>query len=184
MNYIQNQEITLDGKKLTVILIAMIIPFYIGGDLLFKVLWKGKEPLLQLDVPTWIKYVAVLVAIFLHELIHGLIFALYAKNGFRSVTFGVSMMMGSIYCHCKDPLKVKHYRLSGIAPLVILGLIPLTFAMFTGVNWIKIFGLLLTIGGFGDLLIWIKLLKFDKNLMVRDHPDKLGFIIEFNPDNL
>jgi hypothetical protein len=37
--------------------------------------------------------------------------------------------------------------------------------------------LLLTIGGFGDLLVYIKLLKINKNLFVLDHPDKMGFII-------
>jgi hypothetical protein len=172
------REITFDGTKLTVILIAMIIPFYVGGDLLFDFLWDGKPGPLQVNVPAWTKYVAVLVAVVLHELIHGVIFAMYAKNGFRAVKFGFSKTMGSFYCHCKDPLKVKYYRRAGIAPLIVLGLIPLIFAMITGVHWIKTFGLLLSIGGFGDLLIWIKLLKFDSDLNIRDHPEKLGFIIE------
>jgi len=172
------REITFDGTKLTVILIALIIPFYIGGNLLFNFIWKGEPGPLLLNVPTWSKYAAVVVAIVLHEVIHGLIFALYAKSGFRAIKFGFSKTMGALYCHCKDPLKVKHYRRAGIAPLIVLGLIPLTFAMIAGVNWIKTFGLLLSIGGFGDLLIWIKLLKFDSNLVIRDHPEKLGFIIE------
>jgi hypothetical protein len=172
------REITFEGTRLTVILIAMMIPFYIGGDKLFDLLWKGEPRLLQVNVPAWTKYTAVVAAIFVHELIHGLIFALYAKNGFKAIKFGFSKTMASPYCHCKDPLKVKHYRRAGIAPFIILGLIPLAFAMFTGVNWIKTFGLLFSIGGFGDLLIWIKLMKFDSNLMIRDHPEKMGFIIE------
>ena len=159
---------------------AMIIPFYIGGDLLFDAIWKDKSPALNLNVPTWVKYVSLFAAIFVHELIHGLVFALYAPNSFRSVRFGFSKSMGSPYCHCSDPIKVKQYRRAGIAPFIILGLIPLVFAMFTGVNWIKIFGLLLCIGGFGDLLVWIKLLKYDRNLLVRDHPSRMGFIID-NP---
>jgi len=172
-----SREITFEESKLIVLLLALIIPFYIGGDLLFKSIWEGKSGLLQVNVPTWIKFATVLVAIVVHELIHGLIFAWYAKNGFKAVKFGFSKTMGALYCHCKDPLKMKHYRRAGIAPLIILGIIPLAFAMITGVNWIKTFGLLLTIGGFGDLLLWFKLLKFDRNLMIRDHPEKLGFII-------
>ena len=172
------KEVTFEESKLMLILMLMIIPFYFGGDLLFDAIWKNRSPALIVNVPNWIKYVTVLIAIFVHELIHGLIFALYAPNGFRSVNFGFSRSMGSPYCHCKDPIKVKHYRRAGIAPLIILGLIPLIFAYFTGINWIKVFGLLLCIGGFGDLLVWIKLLKYEPNLIIRDHPDRMGFIIE------
>ena len=172
------REITFDGQKLSIILIALIIPFFIGGEKLFKLIWEGEPRLLQVNIPTWMKYSAVLVAIVLHELIHGLVFARYAATGFKAIKFGASLKMGTVYCHCKDPIKVKYYRRAGIAPTIILGLIPLAFALITGVHWINTFGLLMTIAGFGDLLIWFKLLKFDSNLVIRDHPEKLGFIIE------
>jgi len=162
----------------------MIIPFYIGGDLLFDAIWKGRIPVVNLNVPVWVKYLSVLFAIFVHELIHGVLFAIYAPNGFRSVKFGFSKNLGSPYCHCSDPIRVKHYMRAGIAPFVILGVIPYVLAILTGNNWIKVFGLLLCIGGFGDLLVWIKLLKYDKNILVRDHPAKMGFILEnYPPDS-
>lgn len=175
---VSGSEITFDGQKLSVILIAVMIPFFIGGEKLFDVLWDDRPRLLQMSVPTWIKYATVLCGVVLHELVHGLVFACYAPNGFRAVKFGASLGSGAVYCHCKDPVKVKHYRRAGIAPLIILGIIPWAFALATGVHWINTLGLLLTIGGFGDLLIWFKLLKFDKNRMIRDHSDKLGFIVE------
>ncbi len=156
----------------------MIIPFYIFGDRLFYMIWENRTPLFQITFPWWVKALSILAAVVLHEAIHGALFALYAPGGFRSVTFGISMSMGAIYCHCRVPLKVKQYRCAGIAPLVLLGLLPFIAGLFTGVSWFKTFGLLLTIGGFGDLLIYMKLLKFDKNLLIRDHPEKLGFIIE------
>jgi hypothetical protein len=172
------REITFDGQRLSIILIALIIPFFIGGEKLFDFLWEGKPRLLHLDIPTWMKYAAVLLAILLHELIHGLVFARYAPNGFKAIKFGASLRMGAVYCHCKDPIRVKYYRRAGIAPTIVLGLIPLTFAMITGVHWINTFGLLMTVAGFGDLMIWFKLLKFDRNLIIKDHPEKLGFIVE------
>jgi len=172
------QEVTFDESKLMLILMLMIIPFYVGGDLLFDAIWKNRSPVLIINVPTWVKYATVIMAIFVHELIHGVVFALYAPRGFRSVRFGFSKSMGSPYCHCKDPIRVKHYRRAGIAPFLLLGIFPLIFAFFTGVNWIKVFGLLLSIGGFGDLLVWIKLLKYGPDQVVRDHPQRMGFIIE------
>jgi len=172
------REVTFGEPKLMLVLMIMIIPFYIGGDLLFDVIWKGKAPVIDLNVPTWVKYISVLIAVFVHELIHGLVFAFYSPDGFKSVKFGFSKTMGSPYCHCTNAIKVKHYMRAGIAPFVILGIIPYIIAIVTGNNWIKVFGLLLSIGGFGDLLVWIKLLKYNKNLLVRDHPTKMGFILE------
>src|SRR5512133_518439 len=177
-NLSSEREVTFEESRLLLVMIVMIIPFYLAGDLVFNLLWHNKPPLLDLEMSRWIKFAIILAAVFVHEFIHGLIFALYAPNGFRSVKFGISRTMGSPYCHCTDAIKVKHYRRAGIAPFIILGVIPLIFAMFTGVNWIKVFGLLLCIGGFGDLLVWIKLLKYDRNRLVRDHPAKMGFILE------
>ncbi len=174
-------EVTFEGSRMMLVMVVMIIPFYLLGNFLFNTIWKGEAGLISLDIPTWAKYAAVIAAIFIHELIHGIIFAIYAPGGFRAVRFGFSKAMGSPYCHCKEPILVKHYRRAGIAPLIILGVIPLALAMFTGVSWLKTFGLLLCIGGFGDLLVWIRLLKFDGHLMVRDHPKSMGFIIDQFP---
>lgn len=178
-----SQEVTFDGPRLTLLLIAMIIPFYIMGEILFHFIWLHRVPVITLVIPLWAKAVSLVVAIIVHELIHGMIFALYAPRGFRSVTFGFNAKIGAFYCHCKEPILVKHYKRAGIAPLIILGIIPLAFGFITGTGWFKTFGLLLTIGGFGDLLIYLKLLKFDKNRLILDHPDKLGFILDPPPSD-
>lgn len=171
-------EITFEESRWMMIMMLMIIPFYIVGHFLFVVIWKNREPLIDLNVATFIKYFSVLLAIVIHELIHGTVFAMYASGGFRSVKFGFSRTMWSLYCHCTEAIKIKHYRRAGIAPFIILGVMPYILSLATGVNWLKVFGLLLCIGGFGDLLVWIKLLRYDKNLLVRDHPSKMGFILE------
>jgi hypothetical protein len=172
-----SREVIFDGPRLTVILLAMIIPFYIFGEWLFHFIWVHRTPVISMVIPMWVKVVSIILAVVIHELIHGVVFAIYAPNGFRSVSFGFNPSLAAFYCHCEQPLKVKHYKRAGIAPLIILGLIPLLFGFFTGVAWFKTFGLLLTIGGFGDLLIYFKLLKVNRNIYILDHPDKLGFII-------
>lgn len=175
---LSSDEFTFEDNKTMALFVIVAIVFALCADMLFDLIWKGKPVLLNLEVPSWVKYVSVLLAIFLHEMIHGLFFGFYAKNGFRAVRFGFSRTMFSPYCHCKDPVSVKHYRRAGIAPTLILGIMPLTFALITGVNWIKTLGILLTIGGLGDVLVWIKMFRFNGNLMVRDHPEKMGFIID------
>ena len=172
------QEVTFDGSRLTVTLLAMIIPFCILVEWLFHFIWGKQVPFISLTIPLWIKVLSIVLAIFVHELIHGIVFALYAPHRFRSVTYGFNASIGAFYCHCKEPIRVKHYRRAGIAPLIILGLIPLVFGFISGISWFKTFGMLLTIGGFGDLLVYLKLLKFEKNRFLLDHPDKLGFILD------
>src|SRR5512145_3395011 len=144
-------EFTYEDNKTMLVFIVLAVVFAFCADALFDFIWNGKSGLLNLDVPSWVKYMSVLLAIIMHELIHGLFFALYAENGFRAVSFGFSHTMFSPYCHCKDPVRVKHYRRAGIAPTLILGIMPLAFALITGVNWIKTLGILLTIGGLGDV---------------------------------
>jgi len=149
------QEITIDGARLSLILIAMIIPFYFVGDRLFHLIWAQRTPLIQLTFPWWAEALSILAAVVLHEAIHGVLFAFFAPRGFRSVTFGISMSLGAIYCHCRDPLKVKQYRCAGIAPLLIPGLLQYITGLFKGVTWFKPFGLLLTTSGLGDYMIYI-----------------------------
>ena len=171
-------EFIYEDNKTMLLFVVLAIVIAFCADAIFDFIWKGKPGPLNLDVPSWVKYMSVLLAIVIHELIHGLFFAIYAENGFKAVSFGFSRTMFSPYCHCKDPVRVKHYRRAGIAPTLILGIIPLAFALATGVNWIKTFGILLTIGGLGDVLVWVKMFRFNGNLMVRDHPEKMGFIID------
>jgi len=173
----------MDGGRLTLILISMIIPFYFFGDWLFHLLWNQRTPVWNPFVPVWLKALSILAAIAVHEAIHGLVFAIYAQGGIRAVSFGFSKQMGALYCHCNEPLPVKHYRKAGIAPFLVLGIVPLAVSYATGMVWLKTFGLLLCIGGFGDLLIWIRLLHFPSDLKILDHPEKMGFIVPGNEES-
>lgn len=172
-----SREVIFEGGRLPLILLAMIIPFYFFGEWFFHLIWKHREAVFNPSLSWWVKVLSILAGIVIHEGLHGLVFALYSPNGFRSVSFGFNVRLGAFYCHCSDPLPVRHYRRAGIAPFLVLGIVPLIVSYFTGMVWLKTFGLLLSIGGFGDLIVWIRLLKYPSSLLILDHPDKLGFII-------
>lgn len=172
-----NREVILESDRLPLILLLMIIPFYFLGDQLFHLIWKHRDAVFNPWLPWWVKGLSIIAGIAVHEALHGLVFALYAPGGFRSVSFGFNARLGALYCHCSDPLPVRHYRRAGIAPFLLLGILPLLAAYVTGMVWLKTFGLLLSIGGFGDLLVWLRLLRYPAALHILDHPEKLGFII-------
>jgi hypothetical protein len=152
------------------LLLIMVLPFYL--------VW-GVNALLAIKFRFFIFLVLfVVVGVALHELLHGVVWALYAKRGFRDIRFGIKWEYLTPYCHCISPLKVWQYIAGGIAPLILMGLAPAVWAMFTGNNLIMFFGIFYTWTAAGDILAVWMLRKFRREQLVFDHPEELGFILE------
>ena len=120
---------------------------------------------------------AVLVLIMLvsgivaQELIHGITWA----------CFGVMWGMLTPYCHCKEPLTIRHYRLGALTPLIILGILPLLLAYPLRSVPLLLWGILFVTSAAGDILMVCKLRKEPASLLVQDHPKEAGCII-FEPE--
>jgi len=110
-----------------------------------------------------------------HELIHGIFWALFAKRGFRSIKFGILKQYLTPYCHCKEPLKVKHYIIGALMPAVILGFIPTLLAIILGLPGWLLFGIFFISAAGGDLLMINLLQKEDKNAWTQDHASEPGY---------
>lgn len=143
-----------------------------GGNFL-----KGVNPL-GAAVLVFVILVSGIVA---HELIHGITWACFAKHGFRSIRFGVIWAMLTPYCHCKEPLIIRHYRLGALTPLIILGILPLLLAYPLRSVPLLLWGIIFITSAAGDILIIWKLRKELASLLVQDHPKEAGCII-FEPD--
>lgn len=118
-------------------------------------------------------YIAGLV---LHELIHGITWAKYSKHGMKSIKFGILKPSMIPYCHCKEILKAKHYRIGVVMPALITGFFPTILSIVIGSPLLLIFGIVFVIGAGGDFMI-LWMLRKDKNLMISDHPSKIGYIV-------
>jgi hypothetical protein len=118
--------------------------------------------------------------IIIHELLHGLTWGHFASNGLKSIKFGVKWKYLTPYCHCKEPLKVKHYRIGGAMPLIIMGLIPSIIGLIIGHGGILAFGIFFTWAAGGDMIALYMLRKLDNEIYVSDHPEKMGFIREID----
>ena len=113
--------------------------------------------------------------IILHELIHGLFWAMFTKNGFRSIKFGILRQYITPYCHSKEPLRVWQYIVGAIMPAIFLGIVPLFLALVYGsLHWL-FFGIFFTAAAGGDFLMIKLLLKEKMNDRVQDHPSEAGF---------
>ena len=158
--------------------IALIfgLPYYLlwidDIDAFFS-LWKDKISSIGL-----LGFLLVpIFGVIIHELIHGVTWARYTDNGFKSIKFGILWKMLTPYCHCKEPLRVKHYVMGAIAPAIILGFIPSVVAIIIGNFGLLIFGLVFTVVAAGDFLIINLLRKENKDDFVEDHPSEAGCYI-------
>ncbi|MBB6611149.1 DUF3267 domain-containing protein [Pontibacter sp. Tf4] len=112
-----------------------------------------------------------------HELLHGLTWALFCKNGLKSIKYGVHWQLLTPYCHCKEVLPLRPYVLGGMMPGLVMGVLPTIAGLATGNIYLFAFGLLFTFAAGGDALILWMLRKTKKEDLVQDHPDLIGCIV-------
>lgn len=155
---------------LPIIIFLFIIFIYQNQSGVYR--FSFKEPILFL--------VVFAILIVLHELIHGIIWSIFAKNHLKSIEFGLIISSLTPYCCCKDMLTKSQYIVGGIMPTVVLGIIPALISIFTGSVFWFIMGELMILSGGGDMTILLKLLRYKsdkKEILYMDHPYECGLIV-------
>lgn len=174
---IKNKEFTMEMGIVNLIAIFLILPIGVVSILPFIVIWDFETFSIGWDsFKSWI-LLYLLFGVVVHELLHGATWSLFAKGGFKTIKFGVNWKYLTPYCHCNVPLKVKHYAIGGVMPLVVMGIIPILFALAIGNGGLLCFGVFFTWAAGGDIIALFMLRKLNRNSYVSDHPDKMGFYI-------
>ena len=178
-NY-KKEKITISLLWANIFSLLLLIPVTLIYALPFYWIW-GNEMQFRELVHTfanniWIVFLCLLLGVIAHELIHGMVFAKYAKNGFKSIKFGIMKMM-TPYCHCKEPLRVNQFIIGGLMPSIILGLIPAILAIVLGNMGLLLFGIFFTVSGAGDFLFAYALRNEKSYYFVEDHPSEAAFYI-------
>ena len=186
-NY-RKEVLTIDILKANLYGILLLIPIVIVFVIPYVLIWSEQFSLVSFK--TWAKHLAdtyfvefvwglliIIIGIIFHELIHGMVFAVFAKSGFRSIKFGVLWKMLTPYCHCKEPLMVKHYILGAIMPAFVLGIIPAIIAIIIGNFGLLLFGSFFTLAAIGDFMVIYILRNEKKDDFVLDHPSEAGCYI-------
>ena len=184
-NY-KREKLTIDIEWTNKFGFLIMIPITLLFGLPYYLIWKPSLDLKVLlgDIEpqgVWLgfalTFAMLILGIVLHELIHGITWAIFAKRGFKSIRFGVIWKMLTPYCHCKEPLNVRQYILGAITPAIILGVIPAIVAILTGNLGMLAFGIFFTMAAAGDFLVVNLIRKENKDDLVQDHPSEAGCYI-------
>jgi len=128
-------------------------------------------------IRTAIFVVAMIVGIVVHELIHGITWAHYAKGGLKTISFGIMWKMLTPYCHCNEPLKVRSYIIGALMPLIVVGILPWVIGLLLHSILVTALGVIFIVSASGDILVVWKLRNEKSTSTVLDHPTEAGCII-------
>ena len=115
-----------------------------------------------------------------HEGIHALTCAMFAKDHWKSIRFGVIWKALTPYCTCAQPMKRGQYIHGAAMPTLVLGIGLSAAAALTGVFWVFILAIAMIFGGGGDFTIILKILlhrQRGKEAVYYDHPYECGDVV-------
>ena len=152
--------------------VVFIVPFYlIWGD----TDWSTEKGMFGVSGIWWL--IAFFTGIVVHELLHGITWACYAKSGWKSISFGVMWKLLTPYCHCNEPMGVKAYLAGALMPLIVLGIIPAVVSLIIGSIPLLGWGILFIAAASGDIWMSWLLTKEDPESTILDHPTEAGFYV-------
>lgn len=172
-------KITIGVGYANVMGIVIMLPFIILSFFLFTQINPSSSFVFSLT-ECFIFLCLIIIFTILHEMIHGIMFARYAKHRFQSVEFGIIWNALTPYCTCKDSLKKSSYIVALIMPTVVLGFILVIIATFIHSALLFVLAELMIIGGGGNFLILTKLLSYHSNKkkqLFYDSPYEIGLVV-------
>ena len=186
-NYVK-VELTVSAAKANLYALYFIVPIVLLYIPVYVLAWPeqfsftGLKELVAAHKTILLVSPAIMLGVFVlgavvHELLHGLTWAVFCKRGLKSIKYGVYWSLLTPYCHCEEVLPLRAYVLGGMMPGLIMGLLPALAGLVWGNLLLFLFGLFFSIAAGGDLLVLWMLRHQKKDDLVQDHPDKIGCFV-------
>lgn len=171
----REKDVTIPSGKAMVLGVLYALPFIISLGLLYRFILIERAHLSEIGgLSFYIMFIVIIaVSVVLHELLHGIGWAISSGKGWKVVRFNINAMMPS--CACKVALKKKSYLIGVLAPLAVLGLGSILF-VFVYPGTVSLLAMMVNfIAAGADLLIAFNVLK-EGNCLIVDHPTEAGYI--------
>ena len=174
-------DLTIGVVKANLLALIVMLPFAVlsGAVVLSRVSFLSMAELMSpFDFLLFLLVMLLLTAV--HEGIHALTWAMFGKDYWKSIRFGVIWKALTPYCTCLRPAKRGQYILGAAMPTLVLGIGLTAAAALTGVYWVFILALAMIFGGGGDFAIILKMLlhrQRGKEAVYYDHPYECGVVV-------
>ena len=152
------------------IIIALLIPLYIRLYGVMNLFFAARK----IVFGWWLFLPIIFIGIFLHEVVHAVVFSILGDEGFKYVHIGIQWDTITPYAHYGKPIRALYYRIALLTPALILGALPIAVGLLFHQGILFIFGLLFLLFSGGDLLILWLIRKVSNNSYVKDHPTRAG----------
>ena len=173
----KRKEYTMGPLNMTMLSLLGVVPVSLFGLVPFIALWGYRPIQSGLSILSEYLLPIFIFGIVVHEGLHGVAWACFAKNGFKSIRFGINWKYLAPYCHCKEPLRLKEYALGAALPLIVTGIIPWVIAFTIGNGFLACLGFLFTLAAAGDAIMLFTMRRLKKDALIADHPDKIGYFV-------
>lgn len=174
-NGYREKDVTFSSGKATVFGVLYALPFITILGLLYRFLLLERAHLSETGGLSFsIMFIAIIViSVVIHELLHGIGWAISSGKGWQAVRFNIHAMMPS--CACKAALKKESYLAGVLAPFVVLGLGSILFVFIYPGTVSSLTMMVNFVAAGADLLIAARVVK-EGGCLIADHPTKAGYI--------
>lgn len=174
-NGYREKDVTISSGKAMVLGVACAFPFIMIFGLAYRFVLVERAHLLEIGgISFYIMFVAIIaVSVVIHELLHGIGWAISSGKGWSVVRFNINAMMPS--CSCQSALTRGQYLVGVLMPFLVLGAGSVVF-LFVYPGTVSVLTMAVNFVAAGaDLLIALRAAK-EKGALIADHPTQAGYI--------
>lgn len=165
------KELTASGVKLNLIILPFIIAVCVAMAELYS--YFGGS-LYDYNLSGWSMVVIVILAVVVHEALHGFTWMLAGNLQLSDIKYGIMWKALMPFAHSKKPLSKRAYQLGAVMPGIVLGIAPYVGGLLMGQPDLAFVGMIMTLSAGGDAWILWAIRKEPVDALILDHPSKAG----------
>ena len=170
-----------ESNTFSILLFVSCSLFFVG---LFGIIWGFEHTWVLAEKFIFNVYITIpvlVIGIFLHEILHAITLIIFAGIKIKHLKAGINWLNFTPYIHCKHPVSVTNYRISTIAPALLMGIIPAILSIFLNSVYFLFFGIIFIVTSGSDLLSLWKIRKTKGDYLTSDHSERAGCQVFENP---
>lgn len=117
----------------------------------------------------------------LHEIFHSIAYVLYGGS-FKKIIYGAYLEKGIFYCQCKQNITRKNILNALLFPLFYLGIVTFIIAVIFDLQTLLFLSIFNISGCAGDILMFMYIIKLNKNIEFSEFDNPIQFAIYSNED--